>query len=148
MIIEVVSALIVRDGRALLIQRRPKPGWPSLDYVFATPGGKVERGESHAHALVRELSEELGLTLDPSVIGQVVYLARVGPPVLPCDVVLTCYVVDWSDVRGTPAVLDGVEGFAWFSADELRTMRLAPADLSGLSAICDCLYSCHAVHRT
>lgn len=57
--VEVAAGVLLReDGCYLLGQRAP-------DTVYAGywefPGGKVERGESPAQALVRELDEELGI---------------------------------------------------------------------------------------
>ncbi len=57
-IIEVVAALIVRGDRLLVCQRKKDGSWP-LKWEF--PGGKVEEGESHEEALIRELKEELGI---------------------------------------------------------------------------------------
>lgn len=57
-IIKVAAALIVRDGRILIGQRR-KADSHGLKWEF--PGGKLERGESPSDALARELEEELGI---------------------------------------------------------------------------------------
>jgi mutator protein MutT len=54
----VVAALLERDGRVLIAQRRPDGPHP-LKWEF--PGGKVEPGETHHSALVRELREELAI---------------------------------------------------------------------------------------
>ena len=53
---EVVSAVMIRDGRVFLTQRREDQSYPML---LETPGGKVEPGEDPRMALKRELSEEL-----------------------------------------------------------------------------------------
>ena len=57
-VIKVVAAVIERDGKILIGQRR-KTDSHGLKWEF--PGGKVERGESPAGALARELEEELGI---------------------------------------------------------------------------------------
>jgi 8-oxo-dGTP diphosphatase len=57
-IVEVVAAVIERDGRILIGQRKPR-GRHALKWEF--PGGKVEPGEEPRAALARELSEELGI---------------------------------------------------------------------------------------
>jgi 8-oxo-dGTP diphosphatase len=57
-LIRVVAAVIARDGRILIGQRR-KTDSHGLKWEF--PGGKVERGETPAAALARELEEELGI---------------------------------------------------------------------------------------
>ncbi len=56
--VEVVAAILERDGRVLICRRRPDQSHP-LQWEF--PGGKVEPGESPARALARELDEELAI---------------------------------------------------------------------------------------
>jgi len=56
--ITVVAALLERGGRVLIAQRRADGAHP-LKWEF--PGGKVEPGEPHLSALVRELREELAI---------------------------------------------------------------------------------------
>ena len=53
------GAAIVRDGLLLLVKRRrpPEAGFWSL------PGGKVEFGERVEDAIVREIGEEIGVTI-------------------------------------------------------------------------------------
>jgi len=60
----VAAALIERDARLLICQRRPGDSFP-LKWEF--PGGKVRAEESLAEALQRELREELGIE---ATIGQ------------------------------------------------------------------------------
>jgi 8-oxo-dGTP diphosphatase len=54
----VVAAIIQRDGRILIGQRK-NLGHHPLKWEF--PGGKVEPGETPEAALIRELQEELGI---------------------------------------------------------------------------------------
>ncbi|MCK0116414.1 ADP-ribose pyrophosphatase YjhB (NUDIX family) [Isoptericola sp. CG 20/1183] len=56
--IHVVAAVIVRDGRFLLVRKRGTS-------AFMQVGGKPEPGESPVQALVRECAEEIGLVVDP-----------------------------------------------------------------------------------
>ncbi len=54
----VVAAVMDREGRVLICQRRPdQPHANKWEF----PGGKIEPGESPEEALVRELREELGI---------------------------------------------------------------------------------------
>jgi 8-oxo-dGTP diphosphatase len=57
--IEVVAAVIWRDGRYLGVRR---PAGKSMAGAYEFPGGKIEPGEVPQAALVRELGEELGIT--------------------------------------------------------------------------------------
>jgi mutator protein MutT len=61
--VEVVAAIIEREGRILIGQRMPEQSHP-LQWEF--PGGKVEAGETPSMAVVRELEEELGIRVDSS----------------------------------------------------------------------------------
>jgi 8-oxo-dGTP diphosphatase len=54
----VAAALIIREGQVLIGQRRPDQPMASM---WEFPGGKIEAGETAQQALVRELSEELGI---------------------------------------------------------------------------------------
>jgi len=56
--VQVVAAIIEREGRVLIGQRTAVQSHP-LKWEF--PGGKVEPGESPAEALARELKEELDI---------------------------------------------------------------------------------------
>ncbi|GAA1993985.1 hypothetical protein GCM10009718_34730 [Isoptericola halotolerans] len=59
--IHVVAAVIVRDGRFLLVRKRGTS-------AFMQVGGKLEPGEDARAALVRECAEEIGLVVDPDAV--------------------------------------------------------------------------------
>lgn len=61
-IVEVAAAVLQKpDGTFLLAQRPPDKIWAGY---WEFPGGKIEPGETPYHALVRELREELGITVN------------------------------------------------------------------------------------
>jgi 8-oxo-dGTP diphosphatase len=59
-----VGVLIRPDGRFLLASR---PAGKPYAHYWEFPGGKLEPGETVAHALARELHEELGIDIGPVV---------------------------------------------------------------------------------
>ncbi|WP_341502011.1 NUDIX domain-containing protein [Gallaecimonas sp. GXIMD4217] len=59
---EAVVAVIVHQGKVLVIKRAK--GLPGGGH-WTPPAGRVEPGEAQAAALVREVWEELGLTVRP-----------------------------------------------------------------------------------
>ena len=76
---DVVAAVIERDGRILICQRK-RGGRHPLKWEF--PGGKVEPGEDPRSALARELREELQLDARIGArlhTGTVLY--STGPPI-------------------------------------------------------------------
>ena len=99
----VVAAVIERDGRVLICQRK-RGGRHALKWEF--PGGKVELGEDSRDALVRELREELGIE---ARIGEEIDCHEVrygdGPPIR-----LRFYRV--TEFTGEPANLE-FERIAW-----------------------------------
>jgi 8-oxo-dGTP diphosphatase len=64
--VEVVAALIIKSGRVLCVQRgENKYHYISKKWEF--PGGKLEQGEGHETALVREIAEELHVRVSVGV---------------------------------------------------------------------------------
>jgi 8-oxo-dGTP diphosphatase len=69
--IRIAAALMSRsDGRVLLVRKRATES-------FMQPGGKIETGEHPQAALRRELSEELGIEVDPT---EMIYVGRYTAP--------------------------------------------------------------------
>jgi 8-oxo-dGTP diphosphatase len=54
-----VGAIVIRDGRILLVKRGSSPG----KGLWAPPGGLVELGETIREAAEREILEETGITI-------------------------------------------------------------------------------------
>lgn len=116
--IEVVGAVIRRGAEVLIAQRLPGKH-EALLWEF--PGGKLEPGESPEACLVREIDEELGVTI------------RVGPPLGEVThdygerrIHLTCY---WADlVAGEPRALE-CHAIRWVRTEELGGFAFAGADV-------------------
>ena len=59
-----VNMCMIRDGEKVLVIDRQKPDWPGVTF----PGGHVEKEESFVDAVIREVYEETGLTIDNPVL--------------------------------------------------------------------------------
>ena len=59
-------ALLDPDNRVLIAQR---PAGKSMAGLWEFPGGKIEPGETPEAALIRELHEELGITVLPACLA-------------------------------------------------------------------------------
>jgi 8-oxo-dGTP diphosphatase len=67
------AALIDADGRVLICQR---PQGKALAGLWEFPGGKLEAGESPEACLIRELDEELGVTVSESCLAPFVFASH------------------------------------------------------------------------
>lgn len=115
-----------RDGN-LLIARRCEADM--LGGLWEFPGGRVEDGETHETALVRELHEELGISVD--VIG----------PLLAIDHAythfrMTLHAYHCRHTGGEPEPIECAD-WAWTTIDDLDTYALSAADRKIASALYD-----------
>lgn len=113
----VTAAIIVEESR-VLITRRPPGGRHAGAWEF--PGGKVETGETPAECLARELTEELGITVE---VGE--KLAVVNHAYT--DLAIELLVFDCRIVCGRPRDLACSE-HAWVASEELSEYDLLPPD--------------------
>lgn len=116
--IEVVAAVILREDRVLAARRSEHMSLPNM---WEFPGGKVEAGESHTSALVREVREEIGCTVE---VGSRIETTRHAYPF--ATIALTTFYA--SLLAGEPEPTEHAE-LRWCNADELSALDWAPADI-------------------
>jgi 8-oxo-dGTP diphosphatase len=118
----VVGAAIIRDGR-VLAQQRAYP--PDAAGKWELPGGRVEPDETDHAAVIRECSEELGVTVTPG--------DQLGPDVpLRADLLLRAYTAHLADGDPTPVEHRALR---WLTATDLDTVDWLPADRVLLPAL-------------
>ncbi|MEG0954430.1 MAG: pyrimidine (deoxy)nucleoside triphosphate diphosphatase [Citrobacter sp.] len=121
--LDVVAAILERDGKILLAQRPAHADQPGM-WEFA--GGKVEPGESQPQALRRELHEELGIE---AIVGQ--YVASHQREVSGRIIHLHAWHVP--DYQGELHAHEHQQ-LVWCLPEEALTYPLAPADIPLLQA--------------
>jgi 8-oxo-dGTP diphosphatase len=124
MLIACVGA-IVEDGqgRLLLIKRGHEPGAG----LWSLPGGRIERGETDAEALVREMFEETGLTVQPGrLIGQVQRPGLAGDIIDIKDYAATV-------TGGALRAGDDAADVRWVSREDLATLAVTDGLLEALT---------------
>jgi 8-oxo-dGTP diphosphatase len=119
----VVAGILIADGTVLLCRRSADRTW--YPGVWDLPGGHVNDSETPEAALVRELEEELGITLQrppgPAT-------GRLQGP----DFDMLLWVMaSW---HGTPENRSPEEHdeLGWFSAEKARQLRLADPAYPGI----------------
>ena len=132
----VVGAVIVdslADPRRVLAARRTRPA--ALKGRWEFPGGKVEPGESAEAALIREVQEELDVTL---MLGEELMPSGSYWPI---SERLTLRIF-WAEIFvGTPTPGESHDQVRWLSADDLYRVDWLDADREALAIVADELSS-------
>jgi 8-oxo-dGTP diphosphatase len=113
----VVVAAVIEEHDAFLVTRRQKG--VHLAGLWEFPGGKVDSGETHGDALVREIHEELDTAID---VGALVCQATHAYD----DRTVALYFYRCR-LKGTPRPLLGQE-MRWVPRAELATLGFPAAD--------------------
>ena len=119
----VVAALNEENGRFLVTRRQEGK---HLAGLWEFPGGKIDAGETHAEALVREIREELDVGID---VHELVFTTTHTYPVV--TVALFFY---RCVLRGTPRALLGQE-MRWVPRTELGSLGFPEADAALIEAL-------------
>lgn len=118
--IEVAAAILVRRDRILVCSR---PRGSELDGFWEFPGGKAEPGETLREALIREIREELALSVLP---GKIFW--RLDHDYPDKSVRVTFFFASQTDPSAVPVPRDNQQ-MLWVAPDELDSVRFLPADL-------------------
>ncbi len=123
-------ALIDPDNRVLIAQR---PEGKTLAGLWEFPGGKVEAGERPEETLIRELAEELGVTVEEPCLAPLTFASHAYDDF---HLLMPLYVC-----RRWTGVVTGREGQAtrWVRPDRLRDFPMPPADEPLIAHLVDLL---------
>ena len=116
-ITEVVAALIWDGDRFLACQR---PAHKARGLLWEFVGGKVEPGDTHAEALIRECREELDITVAP---GEVFMEVLHEYPDLTVRLTLFHAVI----AEGSPKALEHND-IRWITVGQIDELPFCPAD--------------------
>lgn len=117
--LEVVGAIIERDGKVLACRRSPER---SAGGLWEFPGGKVEGDESPESALRREIKEELGVDITVGALA-----SRHTTPLGSRLIDLACY---WATLEGeAPTSSSDHDRMEWVDLHDLDDREWSPADV-------------------
>jgi 8-oxo-dGTP diphosphatase len=112
-------ALIDADGRVLIAQR---PAGKSMAGLWEFPGGKVEAGERPEQTLIRELHEELGITVREDCLAPLTFASHLYPDFY---LLMPLYVCRRWDGFVQPIE---AQQHKWVRPHDLRQYPMPPAD--------------------
>lgn len=116
-----VVAAVIRDlleskTRILAAKR----GYGEFEGKWEFPGGKIEIGETSQQALIREIQEELDVTIS---IDRFIYTIEYDYPAFHLS--MDCF---WCSIVDGKIILKEAADARWISVDELYDIDWLPAD--------------------
>ena len=130
-ILLVVACALVDPDRRVLIAQRPEG--KSLAGLWEFPGGKLEQGERPEDALIRELSEELGISTKTACLAPLSFASHSYDNF---HLLMPLYVCrKW---QGIPQPKEH-QALKWVRPQALRDYPMPPADEPLIAALCDLL---------
>ena len=116
-----VSAAIVRDDKLLVVRRARPPA----NGLFSLPGGVVEIGEELRTAVMREVTEETGMSIEPvGLAGFRETIARDGNGRIERHFVILCFAARWR--AGEPQLNEELSEARWIDPAELASLATTP----------------------
>lgn len=114
--IEVVAAIIIKDGEVFATQR----GYGEFKDWWEFPGGKIESGECPKEALVREIREELEAEVE---VGELLETVEWDYPNF--HLTMHCFICT---LLSESMHLNEHEAATWLTSKTLRSVKWLPAD--------------------
>lgn len=122
--VRVVAALVERDGRYLITQRRKSAVLPLL---WDFPGGRVEPGETDQAALRREVEERLGVTVE---VGQLISFVNHPYDRYAVDLYLYECQLESDDL-----ICRAVNDYAWVTSGDMEKYAFTPVDEASMTKL-------------
>ena len=131
LLLAVAAALVDADNRVLIAQR---PKGKMLEGLWEFPGGKLEPSERPEDALIRELKEELGVTVKAACLAPLTFASHAYDRF---HLLMPLYVCRrW---EGFAQPLEGQGALKWVRAKDLRDYPMPPADAPLIPPLVDLL---------
>ena len=129
-ILVVACALVDVDNRVLIAQR---PEGKAMAGLWEFPGGKVNDGERPEDALIRELGEELGITVREACLAPLTFASHTYSDF---HLLMPLYICRrWEGV----VTAREHQALTWVRANKLRDYPMPAADLPLIPALTDLL---------
>lgn len=125
--IQVVAAVIIQDEKVFATQR----GYGEFKDGWEFPGGKIEEGESPQEALIREIDEELNVSVS---VGGLLDTVEYDYPTFHLS--MKCYLCT---IESGELVLKEHKNAKWLDKKQLYSVEWLSADISLIKKLEDIL---------
>ena len=116
-----VGAIVIRDGKVLLVKRGVPPG----KGLWAIPGGMIELGETIQQAAEREILEETGISVRAKEAFYIFdFIDRDSGGNIKYHYIIIDFLADY--LGGEPKAADDVSDARWVAPDEASALNLSP----------------------
>jgi 8-oxo-dGTP diphosphatase len=119
LVLVAACALVDQDGRVLIAER---PAGKTMAGLWEFPGGKVERGERPEETLIRELKEELGITVSEACLAPLTFASHAYQDFHLLMPLFVCR--RWDGMVSAQEQ----QRLAWVKPNRLRDYKMPPAD--------------------
>jgi 8-oxo-dGTP diphosphatase len=127
----VVACVLVDPDRRVLLAQRPQG--KALAGLWEFPGGKVEPGERPEATLIRELQEEIGITVKEACLAPLTFASHAYDDF---HLLMPLYICRrW---EGQVTAREG-QNLAWVRVNKLRDYEMPPADIPLIPHLIDLL---------
>jgi 8-oxo-dGTP diphosphatase len=130
LVLVAACALVDPDGRVLIAERPPGK---SMAGLWEFPGGKVEPGERPEDTVIRELHEELSITIKEACLAPLTFASHGYPDFHLLMPLFICR--RW---EGTVMPQEG-QAIKWVKPRDLNSYPMPPADLPLIPMLRDLL---------
>ena len=126
----VACALVDVDNRILIAQRPPGK---ALAGLWEFPGGKLEPGERPEQTLIRELQEEIGITVKEACLAPLTFASHAYEDF---HLLMPLYICRrWEG----QVIARESQSLAWVRVNKLRDYEMPPADIPLIPHLIDLL---------
>lgn len=123
--IHVAAAIIINENKNKILITKRQGG--QFDGLWEFPGGKIEDGETSEEATIREIKEELSLTIEI-----VDYFTTIEYQYESFYLTMHLY---WSAIESGILKLNEHSDYVWATKDQLNNLGWVPADIQLIDQI-------------
>lgn len=115
-----IKGLIVKEGKILMVRATDQQGKNFWDI----PGGRIDEGETIEQTIMREISEELGYSLDEVGVKEVVHAYRLDRDLKDGNGLMLIFVSLNLMSGKEPVLSEEAQSYEWLTVDDIKALSI------------------------